>query len=607
MLEVAAVLLTAAWALFAYLALERMGVLGIVPAVLRAVALAALILLLVNPSSLEEEERLPRTVLLDASLSMGAAGGMWREALDTARILAGDEAAILRFGNAAQLFDTLPPIDGASRLQDALDAVLGSGVPVVVVTDGEIEDAAAIAKEQLAQVGMVILGRDDVPNAALLDVSLQSLVYHGDSIPIELTVGTWGELAEGDAQVSVSVGDRPVRTVNIELAPSPGTARRRIVLPPVALQPGANVLTFQLTAAGDMETGDNQRVRLVRVVEQSAIVVIVAPADWEGRFLASEVASVSQAGVASFGSVSPGRWVDMASQAEVNEELVKAAVRGARLIVVRGGGESVFGDEGDRPVWRWPAGSDPRLELFQGDWYLTRSDIASPFAGRLVGVEWDSVPPLTGIVPLVVGTRDWSALIARQGRRGAERPVLLGRDSAGIRRLTTAGTGLWRWAFRGGTSREAYRAVLAAGIDWLMGSESLRSSQLSASDVVQRGEPILFRWEGQPTDSVVVRITGRDSSWTDVLRFSSNEVALYPIDPGVYTWSASDIPRATGMFVVEAYSDEFHPRPKTVTTSEGMIPLSLIERSFRQRWWWYVVIVLALAAEWAFRQRRGLP
>jgi len=283
MLEVAAVLLAAAWALFAYLALERMGVLGIVPAVLRAVALAALILLLFNPSSLEEEERLPRTVLLDASLSMGAAGGMWREALDTARILAGDEAAILRFGNAAQLFDTLPPIDGASRLQDALDAVLGSGVPVVVVTDGEIEDAAAIAKEQLAQVGMVILGRDDVPNAALLDVSLQSLVYHGDSIPIELTVGTWGELAEGDAQVSVSVGDRPVRTVNIELAPSPGTARRRIVLPPVALQPGANVLTFQLTAAGDMETGDNQRVRLVRVVEQSAIVVIVAPADWEGR------------------------------------------------------------------------------------------------------------------------------------------------------------------------------------------------------------------------------------------------------------------------------------------------------------------------------------
>ncbi len=280
MLEVAAVLLAAAWALFAYLALERMGVLGLVPAVLRAVALAALILLLFNPSSLEEEARLPRTVLLDASLSMGAAGGMWREALDTARSLAGDEAAILRFGNGAQLFDTLPPTDGASRLQDALDAVLGSGVPVVVVTDGEIEDAAAIAKEQLAQVGMVILGRNEVPNAALLDVSLQSLVYHGDSIPIELIVGTWGELAEGDAQISVSVGDRPVRTVNIELAASPGTARRRIMLAPAALRPGANVVTLQLTAAGDMETGDNQRVRLGRVVEQTSIVVIVAPADW---------------------------------------------------------------------------------------------------------------------------------------------------------------------------------------------------------------------------------------------------------------------------------------------------------------------------------------
>ena len=64
MLEVAAVLLAAAWALFAYLALERMGVLGLVPAVLRAVALAALILLLFNPSSLEEEAASEEAVMI---------------------------------------------------------------------------------------------------------------------------------------------------------------------------------------------------------------------------------------------------------------------------------------------------------------------------------------------------------------------------------------------------------------------------------------------------------------------------------------------------------------------------------------------------------------
>jgi len=70
------------------------------------------------------------------------------------------------------------------------------------------------------------------------------------------------------------------------------------------------------------------------------------------------------------------------------------------------------------------------------------------------------------------------------------------RNSAGTRKMTTVGTGLWRWAFRGGASREAYRTLLAAGVDWLLGGEPVeRGQSLVVSSVVTRGEPVVFSWD----------------------------------------------------------------------------------------------------------------
>ena len=76
--------LAAALAAFTYLRLERTGRRGWVPLACRAVAWGALGLLLLNVSCpIAGTVRRP-LVLLDASLSLTAPGGRWREARDSA-------------------------------------------------------------------------------------------------------------------------------------------------------------------------------------------------------------------------------------------------------------------------------------------------------------------------------------------------------------------------------------------------------------------------------------------------------------------------------------------------------------------------------------------
>jgi hypothetical protein len=352
------------------------------------------------------------------------------------------------------------------------------------------------------------------------------------------------------------------------------------------------VVDFRLSVPGDAESRDNVRRRIVSVTAQPAIVVIVDPADVEGRFLLSELAQVAGTAVRGYARVQAGQWVDMLTQRMVEERTVITARRNAALVVVRG--RDAISGPTRTPVWHWPAAVGPATEFFEGDWYPTGNLPASPFAGRLAAVQWDSLPPLTGILPMVPEGVQWTALTSRLARRGAERALLLGRDSSRQRRLTLAGAGLWRWVLRGGAAREAYRALLAAGMT--------------------RGVPVTFRWLGgngdaraAPPDSAALRITGPDSTLRMTISFDSEGLALVSLAPGVYSWSFPAVTGARGMTVVEEFSDEYPPRPVTLMASEAGSAFALVLRRARENWWLFVIAVLAFLGEWGWRQRRGLP
>jgi hypothetical protein len=285
---------------------------------------------------------------------------------------------------------------------------------------------------------------------------------------------------------------------------------------------------------------------------------------------------------------------------------VAEAVREAALVIRRATHAAPVptGGAAPRARWDWPAADD----ALAGDWYPIAPVPASPLAARLGAVEWDSVPPAVATVPLPPAADAWVALSARLARRGAERPLLVGRDSGGTRTLTTAGQGLWRWALRGGAPREAYRALVAAGVDWLLGTARAGgAARLTATEVGPRGIPVTFRWRDGPAPGAPVALTlaSDDTTRSVDLAFDARGEARLSLDPGVYRWRAAGL-GAGGLVVVEEYSDEFVPRPPAVPGGREW-------RATRQRvgaretWWIFGIALGALCLEWAWRVRRGLP
>ncbi len=589
-----------------YLRFERLGLAGLGMALLRTAGIAALALLLVNPARPTRGGTAPPTVLLDGSLSLGAAGGRWREARDSARALAGRDGAVFRFGARVTPADTAPPEDGSTRLADALRLAQGRPGPVIVITDGEIEDAGTLEPSLLAGTRVVLLPRAAVPDAALLEVAVPEQLARGDSLPIDLTIGTFGSLSATRGQLEIALDRRVVLRRDVDLPPAPGTARRRVVVGPQGLAPGARLVSIRLVTPGDAEPRDDERLRWVHVAAQPAVVVLAAPADWEMRFLARELSDIAPGSVRGYAEIQAGHWVEMHRLAPVPAAAVAAAVAGANVVV--GAGALLPRARRAQGQWQWLS-VDSTLTSIGGDWYVSAGVQPSPLAGRLSAVAWDSLPPLLGLVPVSPAEGQWVALSARLARRGGERPLVLGGDSAGGRALTTTGEGLWRWALRGGAAREAYRSVLASGLDWLLGTGAVGGqAALSAGGAASRGTPVVFRFAGDSVpDSLRVEVSDGQALHEVTLRFDPERTALVWLPPGAYRWRAQGRAPAAGEFVVETYSEEFAPRPVTLRAGGGPLHAGLDLTYARQRPWAFGLVLLALVAEWIWRHRRGLP
>ncbi|MDH3497022.1 MAG: hypothetical protein OER21_09675 [Gemmatimonadota bacterium] len=600
---IVAILAGAAAAIYVYAVRERLGAAAVGLAMLRTAALAALLLLLVNAARTRWLERAP-TVLLDASLSLQAAGGQWTRARDTARSLAGRAGTVLRLAEGLAPFDTTEPDAGRSLVASALRAVTVRG-PVVVVTDGELEDVAGLPDDLREATTVVLVPRDTVPDVALTEVVADRLVTPGDTVHLTIELATWGALPDTMAGVEVRAAGRQLLQTRVPLPPAPGRGRRALALPPGALRPGTHVLEVQVTAAGDREPRDDVRMRLVTVSATPTIVLVASPPDWESRFLARELQSIIPAGVRAYAEPVPGRWLDMTTQRVVPAARVTGAAGAATLVIVRGAWRPPVGP---RARWDWPGDGGAGRDAVMGDWYVTGQVPGSPLAAGLSGFEWDSLPPLTSVLPWGGTPNAWVALAARAGRRGADRPVLVGTDSGGVRVLTTMADGWWRWAHRGGAAREAYRGLVAAGADWLLGAAGrARGGRVVASDVVPRGVPVSFAWRGDKEAPAVLRVDveGADSTFARALPLDPAGIAELRLPPGTYRWRVRPAD-ATGWTVVESYSSEFHPGPVVAAWQAAAVaPRGVV--GAREVWWIFAVALVALLAEWAWRTRRGLP
>lgn len=582
---------------FTYWHLERLGARAWAAALFRTIAWAALGLLLLDltcgvPAG---PGRRP-LVLLDASLSMTAAGGRWPAARDSALVW----GEVRLFGDSRASRDTLPVL-GRSDLGPALAAAVASDRRVLVVTDGELDDAQDLPAEGLARVGVRTFPRAAGPDLAVTRVEGPGRVTAGDTIHLGATVRAFAATADS-ARVEVRLDQRLLARRAVRLGPD-GSATLLLPVPSSGLS-GEVVLRIGLAGAGDEEPRDDARLWVVRVTPTPGIVVLASPTDWDARFLFTTIREVAGLPARGYTRIEAGRWRSMETLLPVSTAEVTQASRRADLLVVKGAAPDLRRGSRARGVWDWPSGEGGET-LIPGEWYATPRG-NSPVAGAWLGSPVDSFPPLSQITPAEPGAGDWIGLGAQLGRRGADRPILIGRVRGGRREVMTAADGLWRWRFHGGSSEQAYRALVASTISWLLaGADSAVGKARPIRPVVANGRPVLFEWTGQGAAvPVAVTLRGDGGARLDTLRFDGAGRAELWLPPGQYRYELAG--GGTGLVVIDRWSEEWLPR-RAVLTDREIPALALEGVTSTRRWIWLFFLAIAgLGGEWLARRRLGL-
>ncbi len=596
MLAALVVILAAAVAAFTYLRLEGLGSRAWVPMAFRAIAWAALGLLILNVSCPAPGVVQRPLVLLDGSLSFSAPGAQWTAARDSALRL----GEVRLFGDERSGGDTVPD-RGRSLLRPALSAAVASDRPVIVVTDGEVEDASDLGPDVLGRASYRVFPRDTQPDRVVSALTGPVRVTAGDSIILEAEVELLGGEAPANQRLEVFSGAK--RLVSQTVRVDQGSRRARIAVPSVDVGAGDHVLRVQL-AGSDAEPRTDARLHLVTVAPTPGVVLLASPADWDSRFLYRALRDVAQLPVRGFVRIEGDRWRSMTDLRPVPAERVRQAARQADLLIVKGDAGAFAQGTIARGIWRWPTGGKGQGTA-PGDWYLAATD-ASPVAGALLGQPVDSFPPASGLIPMTPEAGDWVALTAQLGRRGPARPAAFGRDAGRVRTATVAVDGLWRWAFRGGSSEQSYRAWVAATASWLLGgADSARGVARAVRPVVMRGRPILFEWRGPgQIRALPLTWTGADGSRVDTLRFDGSGRAEAWLEPGQYQYRLEG--GGSGTVAVEEYSDELIPRNVVLTTRDARLSRPIGRTAARDWLWLFTVAGVALACEWFARRRLGL-
>lgn len=589
------VALAALLAFGTYFGLERLGRRALLPAGFRAIAWAALGVLLANVSCPRPPEQRRPMALLDASLSMD--NPRWPAARRTA-----DSLGEVRFvGDDRPDPDTLPS-RGRSLVASALIAAAATDRPAWLLTDGEIEDRTDIPPDVLARAGVRLFPRPPSDDLAITEVTGSDRLTKGDSLLLDVTLrGTGAHSADSvTVHIRADAAGAPLASRRLRLAG--GAARATLRASTTGLAPGEHLLRVELAGARDAEPRTDARLHYLMLAATPGAVLVASPADWDARFLFRAIREVSDLPLRGYVQLAPGDWRSMLDLSRVSENVVRDAARRADLLVAKGDAIALAAGTRARGVWLWPGGRGSILDA--ADWYLVPMT-DSPLAAALAGLPLDSFPPVAQLARLDPGPDDWVAFTAQAGRRGAPRAAIIGRTRGRIREVVSATDGLWRWRFRGGSSEQGYRSLVAATVSWLLAApDSASGLARPVRAVVQQGRPVVFQWTGAgPSRPLTVALAGQ-AQRTDTLRFDGDGRALLWLPAGQYRYRLED--GVSGLVAIEVYSDEFLPRPVVLAEQLPAEVTGSRHTSPRDWPWLFAIAVAALCGEWMVRRRMGL-
>lgn len=583
-------------------------------ALLRAVAVAFVAALALG-APLGPPSPAPPILALDASASLRrthdstnartrlrafANDVMQREGADQV-ITFGDS---LREGDAALIGDATWN-DSRSTLRTVVDRAAALGRPLVIVTDGEVDDVAAFDEAPAgSRVAIDTLGERE--DAAIAELTVTASGAAGDTMPIDIVVVAGGGGSPG-GQLRLLADGTVTTTTTFPALEAYATTRvtSRLMLPRAQRMV---LLQAVLAATSDHEVRNDTLGTFIEVSDRPPVVFVSTAPDLDVRAVLGVLRGALDLPVRSYLRIAPQLWREEGSLAAVSEADVRTRAQSAGLVIVHG--DTAWGGvhasaRGARALWS-PAPPPPAARAGEiqrdAEWYPSSAPM-SPLAAALSGLPWDTLPPFRLAGP---AQGDFAILEARLARSGTPVAAVAGRDRNGTRTVVVSGTGYAGWSLRGGRPAEAFTALWGAIFDWLAAA---RGDERAARPVVAQlraGEPV--RWRRGGADSVVsVVLTRRGTVGADTitLRFAAGgmEAVSPSLEQGVYDVQTSG---GTSMMVVNA-SRELLPRQPTLRADARIAGTVTNDApSLADRGWPFVLALLLLCAEWVGRRFAGL-
>ncbi len=576
----------------------------------------------------------PPVIAVDASASWRRAGGddsltvdslhaRWQSAMNG---LAGTDDDVMLVGDSLRsiargTLSDLVPSDAASRVRPAIDRAAALGRPLVLITDGEVDDVESLADAPLGS-SVRVVPRPPRLDLALADLTVPSAATAGDTLQIAALLAS-GVVTTTEGRLQLLLDGVVAASVPVPALPPFSSSRITMPLP---LPRGARtaILKATLDVAGDVEPRNDTLSAAIEIGDRPLAVFVSTAPDLDVRELLVVLRGALSLPTRAYLRLAPGVWREEGSLAPIREDEVRARAAAAGMLIVHGDTswapkvEGVRG-RGARALWTPapPTALARAGELTRAaEWYASSAP-PSPLSTALSGLPWDSLPPLT-LAGLPRG--GVTVLAAKLGKRGEAVPAIVARDDAGMRTLVISGSGYAGWALRGGRSAEAFTALWGSIFDWLAVGRGDQRAARPSTAWMRAGDPVLWRRGG--SDSVVAVVvtrraaaagslaatsaaTSAPSGDTIRVRFgaSSVESSSASLAAGIYDVRSAG---GTAVLVVNA-SREWIPRAPTAPDgplSRGS--LSSDAPRLADHWWPFLAALLLLSTEWIARRLVGL-
>jgi hypothetical protein len=623
----AAIALLVAW--LAYARSATPGQRGKV-AVLAAIRFAAVLLVAAMVLGAPSAPPTPAAplVAIDVSSSWRRAGGddssrvdsvrtQWQRAVqsggaaDNLVMLLGDSLREVDNGDLGRVV----PADAASRIRPAIDRAAALGRPLLLVTDGEVDDPESLAEAPIGSLVKVPV-REARQDVALSDLTVPSDASAGDTLQVAALIAS-GATTSGEGRLLLTLDGVAAGSVAIPTLGAFSTTRVTLPLP---LPRGSRtaLLRATLEVAGDVEPRNDTLSASIEIGDRPPAVFVSTAPDLDVREVLVVLRGALALPTRAYLRIAPGVWREEGNLAPIREDDVRARAAAAGLLIMHGDTSwappSAGRARGARALWT-PA---PPTALARAgevtraaEWYASSAP-PSPLSAALSGLPWDSLPPLT-LAGLPRGAI--TVLSAQLGRRGEAVPAIAAREDGGMRTLVISGSGYAGWSLRGGRSAEAFTALWGTMFDWLaVGRGDLRAAR-PASSWMREGDAVQWRRGG--TDSLVSVVVTRRAgpAGTAASTLPIADTVRLRFAPGTVSATSPALPagvydaRTTGgsaVLVVNA-SREWVPRAPSVRDgplSRGA--LSTDAPRLADRWWPFLAALVLLSAEWIARRLVGL-